>query len=54
MSFVLARALLEMAMNDERARRRPDDRPVAGAKKKKLFLKDYFAGFGCPTSSASR
>ena len=46
MSIVLARrlrgfhALLEMALRHERARPRPDDRTVAGMKKKKLAIKD--------------
>ena len=46
MSIVLARRLrgfhdlLEMALRDERARPRPDDRTVAGIKKKKLAIKD--------------
>ncbi|QTN18467.1 YdcH family protein [Brevundimonas sp. AJA228-03] len=52
MSIVLARrlrglhALLEMALNDERARPRPDDRTIAGIKKKKLAIKDRLAVFG--------
>ena len=61
MSIVLARrlrgshTLLEMALKDERARPRPDDRTVAGIKKKKLVIKDRLAGFdGRQTSSASR
>lgn len=51
MSIVLARrlrafhALLEMALRDERARLRPDDRTVASIKKKKLVIKDRLAGF---------
>ena len=51
MSIVLARrlrgfhALLEMALKDERARPRPDDRTVAGIKKKKLAIKDRLAIF---------
>ena len=51
MSIVLARrlqgfhALLEIALRDERARPRPDDRPVAGIKKKKLAIKDRLAVF---------
>ncbi|MFA4893396.1 DUF465 domain-containing protein [Brevundimonas sp.] len=60
MSIVLARrlrglhTLLEMALKDERARPRPDDRTVAGIKKKKLVIKDRLAGFdGRQTSSAS-
>jgi len=50
MSIVLARrlrgfhALLEMALRDERARTRPDDRTVASIKKKKLTIKDRLAG----------
>jgi len=49
MSIVLVRrwrglhALLEMALRDERARPRPDDRTVASIKKKKLALKDRLA-----------
>ena len=61
MSIVLARrlrgshTLLEMALKDEQARPRPDDRTVAGIKKKKLVIKDRLAGFdGRQTSSASR
>ena len=60
MSIVLARrwrgfhALLEMALRDERARPRPDDRTVAGIKKKKLVIKDRLARLdGGQTSSAS-
>ncbi len=51
MSIVLARrwrgfhALLEMALRDERARPRPDDRTVAAIRKKKLIIKDRLAGF---------
>ncbi len=51
MSIVLARrlqgfhALLEMALKDERARPRPDDRTVAGIKKRKLVIKDRLAIF---------
>ncbi len=61
MSIVLARrlrgfhALLEMALRDERARPRPDDRTVAGIKKKKLVIKDRLARFdGRQTSSTSQ
>ncbi|WP_309630307.1 YdcH family protein [Brevundimonas sp.] len=49
MSIVLAHrlrglhALLEMALKDERAQPRPDDRTVAGIKKKKLAIKDRLA-----------
>lgn len=60
MSMVLARrlrgfhALLEMALRDESARPRPDDRTVAGIKKKKLVIKDRLAAFdGRLTSSTS-
>jgi hypothetical protein len=51
MSIVLARrlqgfhALLEMALSDERARVRPDDRKLAGVKKKKLIIKDRLSAF---------
>ena len=51
MSIVLARRLkgmhflLQMALKDERARPRPDDRTVAGIKKKKLAIKDRLAAF---------
>jgi hypothetical protein len=60
MSIVLVRrlkgyhSLLEMALNDERARLRPDDRTVAGIKKKKLVIKDRLAaieGFQPPFQS---
>jgi hypothetical protein len=60
MSIVLANrlkgyhSLLEMALNDERARLRPDDRTVAGIKKKKLVIKDRLAaieGFQTPFQS---
>lgn len=48
-------SLLEMALNDERARLRPDDRTVAGLKKKKLIIKDRLAAVeGVRTSSLSR
>lgn len=60
MSIVLAHrlrgfhALLEMALRDERARPRPDDRTVAGIKKKKLAIKDRLTGIaGRQSSSAS-
>ncbi|MFN3669826.1 MAG: DUF465 domain-containing protein [Brevundimonas sp.] len=52
MSIVLARrlrgfhALLEMALRDERARPRPDDRAVASIKKKKLAIRDRLMAFG--------
>lgn len=51
MSIVLAHrlrgfhALLEMALRDERARLRPNERAVAGLKKKKLAIKDRLAAF---------
>lgn len=51
MSIVLERrlrgrhALLEMALRDERSRLRPDDRTIAGIKKKKLVIKDQLAVF---------
>lgn len=38
-------ALLEMALRDERARARPDERTVATIKKKKLAIKDRLAVF---------
>ena len=38
-------ALLEMALSDERARPLPDDRSIAGIKKKKLAIKDRLAVF---------
>ena len=50
MSIVLARrllgrhGLLELALREERARPRPDDRAVAGIKKRKLVIKDRLAG----------
>jgi hypothetical protein len=48
-------ALLEMALRDERARPRPDDRTIAGIKKKKLAIKDQLEGLaGGRTSSAAR
>lgn len=60
MSIVLARrlrglhALLETTLRDERARPRPDDRTVAGIKKK-LVIKDRLARFdGSQTSSTSQ
>jgi hypothetical protein len=34
-----------MALKDERARPRPDDRMVSGIKKKKLAIKDRLADF---------
>lgn len=52
MSIVLARrlkgfhALLEMALRDEQTRKRPDDRTVAGIKKRKLAIKDRLAFLG--------
>ena len=51
MSIVLARrllafhVLLEMALKDERARPRPDDRTVATIKKKKLAVMDRLVVF---------
>ena len=61
MSIVLANrlrgfhSLLEMALKDERSRPRPDDRTVAGIKKKKLAIKDRLAAFDGPhVTSASR
>ena len=61
MSIVLARrlrgfhSLLETALKDERARPRPDDRTIAGIKKKKLAIKDRLAVFdGLQTPHASR
>ncbi|WP_439476981.1 DUF465 domain-containing protein [Brevundimonas sp.] len=51
MTIVLARrlrghhALLEMALKDERSRARPDDRTLAGIKKKKLAIKDRLSVF---------
>ena len=51
MSIVLAHrlrgfhALLEMALRDERARLSPNDRTLAGIKKKKLAIKDQLAAF---------
>ncbi|WP_298162142.1 YdcH family protein [Brevundimonas sp.] len=48
-------SLLEMALKDERARPRPDDRTIAGIKKKKLAIKDRLAVFdGRQTPTASR
>lgn len=38
-------ALLEMALRDERARPLPDDRSVAGIKKRKLVIEDRLAVF---------
>ena len=61
MSIVLAyrlrglHSLLEMALRDERSRPRPDDRTVAGIKKKKLAIKDRLAVFdGLQVTPASR
>lgn len=51
MSIVLARrlrgvhALLETALRDERSRLRPDDRAIAGIKKRKLAIKDRLSVF---------
>jgi hypothetical protein len=51
MSIVLVRrlrgfhALLEMALSDERARVRPDDRELAWIKKKKRIIKDRLSAF---------
>ncbi len=59
MSIVLARrlrgfhSLLEMALKDERARPRPDDRAVAGIKKK-LAIKDRLAVYDGLQTPASR
>ena len=59
MSMVLARRLrgfyplLEMALRDERARPHPDDRILAGLKKKKLAIQDQLARFGGDRTSAS-
>ena len=48
-------ALLEMALRDERARPLPDDRSIAGIKKKKLAIKDRLAVFdGRQMPAASR
>ncbi len=58
MSMVLARrlrgfhTLLEMALRDERARPNPDDRILAGLKKKKLAIKDQLARFDGSRTSA--
>lgn len=38
-------ALLEMALEEERSRAMPDDRRLAGIKKKKLAIKDRLAVF---------
>ncbi|MDZ4110162.1 MAG: YdcH family protein [Brevundimonas sp.] len=38
-------ALLEMALKDERSRTMPDDRTLAGIKKKKLAIKDRLSVF---------
>lgn len=38
-------ALLEMALRDERARPYPNERAVAGLKRKKLAIKDRLAAF---------
>jgi hypothetical protein len=61
MSIVLANrlqgfhSLLEMALKDERSRPQPDDRTVAGIKKKKLAIKDRLAAFDGPqVTPASR
>lgn len=61
MSIVLARrlrgfhAVLEMALRDERARPRPDERTLAGIKKKKLAVKDRLAVVdGPPMQAATR
>lgn len=59
MSVVLARrlrgfhTLLEMALRDERARQAPDDRILAGLKKKKLAIKDQLTRFDGRRTSAS-
>ena len=48
-------ALLEMALRDERVRPLPDDRSIAGIKKKKLAIKDRLAVFdGRQMPAASR
>ncbi|PZO40139.1 MAG: hypothetical protein DCE92_03025 [Alphaproteobacteria bacterium] len=60
MSIVLAHrlkgchALLELALRDERARLRPDERTLATIKKKKLVIKDKLMLFddGRTTSSS--
>lgn len=39
-------ALLEMALKDERSRPWPDDRAVAGIKKRKLAIRDRLAAMG--------
>lgn len=61
MSIVLARrlqglhALLELALRDEQARKRPDARALASIKKKKLAIKDRLAVFdGGPLPAVSR
>lgn len=60
MSIVLAHrlrgfhVLLELALREERARPSPDDRTLAGIKKKKLAIKDRLAAFeGRAVPSAS-
>jgi len=60
MSIVLAHrlkgchALLELALRDERARLRPDERTLATIKKKKLVIKDKLMLFdGGRTTSSS-
>ena len=60
MTIVLARrrrghhALLEMALKEERSRAMPDDRTLAGIKKKKLAIKDrLFAFVGASAQSTA-
>lgn len=59
MSIVLARrwrgfhALLEMALRDERSRPCPDERTVAGIKKKKLLIKDRLARIDARQASSA-
>ena len=51
MSVVLAHrlkgchALLELALRDERARLRPDERTITSIKKRKLVIKDRLTAF---------
>jgi hypothetical protein len=59
MSIVLAHrlkgchALLEMALRDERARLRPDEKTLATIKKKKLVIKDRLMLFDDRRTSSS-
>jgi len=47
-------ALLEMALEEERSRAMPDDRRLAGIKKKKLAIKDRLTAFvGASAPSAA-